>query len=139
MIGLVNFNSKFGDLMSFPFGDGELQSVSCMHVVEHVGLGRYGDSQDYDGDVKAIAELKRIVKSGGDLLLVVPVGAPEIVFNAHRIYSYAQMLGNFEGFEPKEFSLITDFGSPEGMVENAPPGLVCQQEYGCSCFWFRKS
>lgn len=139
LIGLSNLNSNFGDLMRLSFSDGELQSVSCMHVVEHVGLGRYGDTQDFDGDVKAIAELKRIVKPGGDLLLVVPVGAPKIVFNAHRIYSYEQILGNFEGFELKEFSLITDFGSPEGMVENAPPELVRQQEYGCGCFWFRKS
>ncbi len=31
-----------------------------MHVVEHVGLGRYGDPLDPDGDLKAIAELKRV-------------------------------------------------------------------------------
>lgn len=138
LISLEGMNSNFGDLMSLPFASGEVQSVSCMHVIEHVGLGRYGDPQDVDGDIKALNELKRIVKSGGDLLLVVPVGQPKIVFNAHRIYSYEQIIGNFEGYELKEFSLITDFGSPGGIVENAPPELVCRQQYGCGCFWFRK-
>lgn len=138
LIGLKGMNSKFGDLMKLPFPDGELESVSCMHVIEHVGLGRYGDPLDVDGDIKSLTELKRIVRSGGDLLIVVPVGLPRIVFNAHRIYAYEQVVGHFEGFELKEFSLITDHGSPEGMIENASPNLVRLQKYGCGCFWFRK-
>ena len=138
LIGLDGLQSNFGDLMRLPFADGELQSVSCMHVIEHVGLGRYGDPQDADGDLKALAELKRITRYGGDLLLVVPVGVPKIVFNAHRIYSYQQIIDNFSNYELKEFSLITDYGNPEGIVINAPPQLVNQQQYGCGCFWFRK-
>jgi hypothetical protein len=31
-----------------------------MHVVEHVGLGRYGDLMDPDGDLKAMRELRRV-------------------------------------------------------------------------------
>ena len=138
LLELDNLQSNFGNLLSLPFPDGALQSVSCMHVIEHVGLGRYGDQQDANGDLKALAELKRIVQAGGDLLIVVPVGAPKIVFNAHRIYSYAQIVENFAGFELKEFSLITDVESPAGILKNAPPELVAQQQYGCGCFWFRK-
>lgn len=138
LIGLDNLRSNYGDLMRLPFSDGELQSVSCMHVIEHVGLGRYGDPQDIDGDVKALSELKRIIKPGGDLLLVVPVGMPKIVFNAHRIYTYKQIIDYFSGYELKDFSLITDSGSTEGIIKNASPELVGQQQYGCGCFWFRK-
>lgn len=138
LIGLDNLKSKFGDLMSLPFMDGEVQSLSCMHVIEHVGLGRYGDRIDVGGDIKALAELKRIVKSGGDLLLVVPVGEPKIIFNAHRIYSYEQIIESMCGFELKEFSLITDSDNPVGIIKNANPELVCRQKYGCGCFWFRK-
>jgi hypothetical protein len=36
-----------------------------MHVVEHIGLGRYGDPIDPDGDLKAISELKRVVQKRG--------------------------------------------------------------------------
>ena len=45
-----------------------------MHVIEHIGLGRYGDKFDYDGDLKAIKELKRVLAVGGNLLFVVPIG-----------------------------------------------------------------
>lgn len=138
LLNLDGLQSNFGDLLQLPFTDGELQSASCMHVIEHVGLGRYGDPQDPDGDLKAFAELKRVIKTGGDLLLVVPVGKPKIVFNAHRIYGYQQILKNFGGFQLMEFSLITDFGDPQGMIINAAPELVDQQHYGCGCFWLRK-
>ena len=95
--------------MQLPFGDGTIASLSCMHVVEHVGLGRYGETLDYDGDLKAIAEVKWVVTAGGSLILAVPVGRPKIVFNAHRIYSYEQILLYFEGFELREFALIPDW------------------------------
>lgn len=137
-IELDGLNSRSADLLHLPFADGALQSISCMHVVEHVGLGRYGDPLDREGDTKAMSELKRVTKQGGDLLLVVPVGEPRIVFNAHRIYSYEQIVQYFEGFELNEFSLITDFGQPEGMIVNASPAMVPRQQYGCGCFWFRR-
>jgi SAM-dependent methyltransferase len=135
---LGGLKSRCADLLHLPFANGELQSISCMHAIEHVGLGRYGDPLDCEGDTKAMSELKRVVKRGGDLLLVVPVGAPKIVFNAHRIYSFEQIIQYFNGFELIEFSLIPDFGSPEGMIVHAAPALVASQQYGCGCFWFRR-
>jgi SAM-dependent methyltransferase len=109
-----------------------------MHTVEHVGLGRYGDPMDYDGDLKAIAELKRVVKPGGSLLFVTPVGKPIIAYNAHRIYSFEQVQEYFEGFELKEFSLIPDDHAVGGLIINADPAMVAQQHYACGCFWFVK-
>jgi hypothetical protein len=84
---LAGLSSECADLLSPPFHDESLKSVSCMHVVEHVGLGRYGDRLDPDGDIRAIDELKRVLAPSGSILIVVPVGKPRIVFNAHRIYS----------------------------------------------------
>jgi SAM-dependent methyltransferase len=110
-----------------------------MHVVEHVGLARYGDPLDYDGDLKAIAELRRVVAPGGQLLFVVPMGGEaRIQFNAHRIYTYRQVLSMFPGFDLVEFSLIPDEGSPLGLVRHAEEELADQQRYGCGCFWLRK-
>jgi hypothetical protein len=45
-----------------------------MHVVEHVGLGRYGDPIDANGDAQAIKELKCVLWPGGVLYFVVPTG-----------------------------------------------------------------
>ena len=132
---LSNYSSGFADLKKLPFENDSIESISCMHTVEHIGLGRYGDELDAMGDIKAINELKRVVKPGGTLLFVTPVGKPKIVFNAHRIYSFEQIKNYFEGFELKEFSLIPDEG---GLIRNADPALVQQQEYGCGCFWFSK-
>lgn len=64
---LTNLTSEPADLLSLPFKGGSVDSLSCMHVVEHVGLGRYGDPLDPDGDLKAISELKRVLARGGVL------------------------------------------------------------------------
>jgi hypothetical protein len=109
-----------------------------MHVIEHIGLGRYGDPIDPDGDIKSINELKRVVAPGGSVLFVVPVGRPKIEFNAHRIYSYEQIIGYFSGMELKEFSLVPDNYVETGLIVNADPSLVQHQTWGCGCFWFKK-
>lgn len=135
---LSGLESDFADLSKLSFPSDSLASVSCMHVVEHVGLGRYGDPLDPDGDLKAIGELKRVTAKSGDLLFVVPVGRPRVQFNAHRIYGYRQILELFAPFELKEFALIPDSEKDGNLVVSAPESLVNDQDYGCGCFWFRK-
>jgi len=136
-IKLDDLECNHADITSLPFGDGTIKSLSCMHVVEHIGLGRYGDELDVDGDLKAIAELKRVVASKGDLFFVVPVGKAKIMFNAHRIYAYEQIVSYFNDFELKEFTLIPD-QSGEGLITNATKEQSDIQNYGCGCFWFEK-
>ena len=123
------------DLTTLHFETNSIESLSCMHTIEHIGLGRYGDPIDPEGDVKAIEELKRVVKPQGNILFVVPVGKPKIAFNAHRIYATKMITDLFNGFSLKQFSLISDTGEFhfEGSLE-----LADQQTYGCGCFWFIK-
>jgi len=132
---MENLVCKHGDLMRLPFDDESIPSLSCMHVVEHIGLGRYGDPLDPDGDLKAIAELKRVLAKGGSLLFVAPVGKPKIQFNAHRIYSYNQVTILFEGLHVEQFSLVDDTNQ---IFIDADPSYANQQEYGCGCWWFKK-
>jgi len=107
-----------------------------MHVVEHVGLGRYGDPLDPEGDLKAMAELRRVLEPGGNLLFVVPVGQPRVMFNAHRIYAYEQVMEAFGDLLLQEFSLIPDSGPPRIEIV-ADPTQVANMHYGCGCFWFK--
>lgn len=130
--------SKHGDLMALPFPTDSVESLSCMHTIEHVGLGRYGDPIDYDGDIKATAEMKRVLAPNGTLIFVTPVGQPRIEYNAHRIYSYEQVLALFPGLKLVEFSLIPDDYKAVGIIENADPSLVAKQRYSCGCFVFTK-
>lgn len=135
-IELSGLTSKHADLLNLHFADNSIESISCMHTIEHVGLGRYGDPIDPRGDIKAINEIQRVVVSGGDILFVTPIGVPKIEFNAHRIYSYEQILQYFSQCELVEFSLIPE--NSGGIVENADPELVKKGSYDCGCFWFKK-
>ncbi len=132
---LSNLESLPGDLMKLPFTDNSINSLSCMHTIEHIGLGRYGDPLDPNGDLRAIIELKRVLSKNGSLIFVTPVGKPRIQFNAHRIYSYEMIMEMFEGLNLVEFSLVTDSGD---FIQNANPDIVKEQKYGCGCFWFKK-
>ena len=49
-INIPNFESQYADLMNLHFETGSVKSLSCMHTLEHIGLGRYGDALDYDGE-----------------------------------------------------------------------------------------
>lgn len=134
-LSLSNLKSASADLTRLFFSDNSLGSLSCMHTVEHIGLGRYGDPLDAQGDLKAVAELKRVLAPGGSLLFVVPVGLPRIEYNAHRIYSFEMIREYFKELTLKEFALVDDSGR---FIENASPESVKDQRYGCGCFWFRK-
>jgi SAM-dependent methyltransferase len=135
---LSNLESRSADLTALPFGDRTIASLSCMHVVEHVGLGRYGDPLDPNGDLKAMRELQRVVAPSGSLLFVTPVGQPRIRFNAHRIYAYEQICDAFSELRLEHFSLIPDSPSDGGLIEDADPATVANQRYACGCFWFRR-
>lgn len=137
-INLSNLKSSNADLCNLNFASNSIDSLSCMHTVEHIGLGRYGDPIDLNGDIKAIKELQRVLNYGGNLLFVTPLGKPKIQYNAHRIYSYEQIIKLFSSLELIEFSLIPDNALKEGIIINAPIHIVKEQNYACGCFWFKK-
>lgn len=137
-IKLSGLSMGSADLCNLHFDSHSIQSLSCMHTIEHVGLGRYGDPIDPDGDLKAMSELARVLAVGGYFYFVTPVGKSKICFNAHRIYSYEQILSYFPSLSLVEFSLIPDDGQERGIIQNADPKLVDMQDYGCGCFVFTK-
>lgn len=136
---LDGLTTSEGDLMNLPFEDKSVESISCLHTIEHVGLGRYGDPLDPQGDIKAIKELMRVVALHGNLLIVVPVGRQRIEFNAHRIYnpSYIKDLVCQAGeFELKEYSFIPETDKEGGIERNTSLIKGRNSEYACGCFWF---
>lgn len=132
---LSNLKSAHCDLTKLDFADASIKSLSCMHTIEHIGLGRYGDPINPDSDLVAISELKRVLAPDGSLLFVVPVGIPRIEYNAHRIYSYEMIINAFKDFSLVEFSMVNDFGE---FIINADKEDVKNQKYACGCFWFKK-
>jgi len=137
-LNLSGLTSQHANLTKLHFENNSIQSLSCMHTVEHVGLGRYGDPIDPEGDIKAVKELERVIAKNGSLLFVVPVGEAQIQFNAHRVYSYRMVLELFPSLTLKEFTLIPDNAIDVGIINNATEQMSDKQTYGCGCFWFTK-
>lgn len=84
-------------------------SLSCLHTVEHFGLGRYGDPIDANGHVKGIHNLRKVLKPGGTLYFSTPIGPQRIEFNAHRVFALEYLLSLLEPhFTIKSFSYVSD-------------------------------
>jgi hypothetical protein len=65
---------------------GYCDSLSCLHALEHFGLGRYGDPVDPEGYERGLANAAWLLKNKGVLYLSVPIGIPRVEFNAHRVF-----------------------------------------------------
>lgn len=116
-------------------------SVSCLHALEHFGLGRYGDAVDADGHAHGLSNLVRMLTPGGTLYLSVPIGAQRIEFNAHRVFRVETILAiATDECELRDFSFVDNAGR---LHESITPGWevrlnVSRIDYGCGIFEFQK-
>lgn len=122
-------------LQALPFGDRSVRSISCMHVIEHVGLGRYGDALSATDHQAACQELSRVVAQDGTLLISLPVGRKRVMFNAHRVSDPVEVVSWFPGLRLREFSVITDAGELKWEVD---PACYRHQDYACGLYRFSR-
>jgi hypothetical protein len=61
--------------------------VTCLHTIEHFGLGRYGDNLDPEAWKDGFRNLSALLTFGGTLILSTPIGHERVKFNAHRIFN----------------------------------------------------
>ena len=95
---LPGLTVRQGDVLALPYETASVPCLTCLSVVEHVGLGRYGDALDPLGSVKALHELWRVLAPGGHLILAVPVNhTPGVMFNAHRVMTRQAVLSELPG------------------------------------------
>lgn len=126
---------KEGSVLNLPYKDRSLNSISCLHVVEHVGLGRYGDPLDPLGSIKALKELSRVVAPNGNLYLSLPIGIEKTYFNAHRVLSAQKVINTLSDLKLVSLSGIMDNGS---YLEAVSTAKISKQQYACGLFHFQR-
>lgn len=128
------------DLMAGGLPVGKTDSLSCLHTLEHFGLGRYGDPIDPEGHLKGFKNLISMVESGGVFYLSFPISSIERVeFNAHRVFHPESVL-NWPGSEDlrlSRFDFVNDSGQ---LVEDSAVShaVSLNLEYGCGIYTFEK-
>jgi len=115
--------------------DLKTKSLSCLHSLEHFGLGRYMDNIDVNGWKAGLRNLSSILEPEGILYLSVPIGPQTIEFNAQRIFSPKTIVDEAykNGLVLNNFSFVDDKGD---FYENTKMDDSNSCQYGCGCFEF---
>ena len=127
-----NITFKKADLMQLPEGMLDCcDSLSSLHAIEHFGLGRYGDPVDYNGHLKGIETMTKMLKSGGKFYFSVPMGRQRVEFNAHKVFSLRYLLDIIKDkYTLDSLSFIDDKGD---FVENVTLNdKDIDANYGCN-------
>ena len=118
----------------------QTDSVSCLHTLEHFGLGRYNDPINVKGFEIGLENLINLVEKNGLLYISFPVGKQdEIHFNAHRVFHPKSIL-NFE-IVKKRLELINfDCIDDKGDLHKSVSLDYASEKYnfGCGIYTFRK-
>ena len=132
---LKNLIIERGDILNLDIPENSIESLSCLHTAEHIGLGRYGDPLDPQGTEKACKSLSRILAKNGRLYFSLPIGKERICFNAHRVHSPLTILKYFNKLTLVSFSVVDDEGV---FKENVNPRDYTTGNYSCGMFLFTK-
>jgi hypothetical protein len=124
-----------GDITRLPLADTSITSLSCLHVIEHIGLGRYGDVVDPEGYFLAAQELARVLAPSGRLYITVPVGEPRVCFNAHRVFAPKHVEAMFRPLTLESFAYVDDRGEFKMDASTRDPRRL---QYGCGMYEFRR-
>ncbi len=116
-------------------------SLSCLHALEHFGLGRYGDPIDPNGYAKGLENMAKLLQPGGIFYLSAPVGEERVEFNANRVFSPQTLvrLGAENGLSLKEFAWV---GTSRTLIQSSNPvqdmDELEKQHYALGIFTFVK-
>lgn len=126
---------------SFPT-EGYCDSVSCLHAIEHFGLGRYGDPIDSQGYARGIANMAHLLKPGGRFYLSTAIGVERVEFNANRVFDPRTILAcsRASGLQLEELTVIGADGAVRHLqADKLAIGELAQARYNLGIFVFVKS
>lgn len=121
---------------------GYCDSLSCLHAIEHFGLGRYGDPIDPQGYQRGIATMAQLLQPGGVFYLSTPIGQERVEFNANWVFDPRSIVrcAVAGGMTLQKLTVITAIHEPkESTIDNAALASLAQQRYQLGLFIFTKT
>jgi hypothetical protein len=115
-------------------------SISCLHAIEHFGLGRYGDPIDPDGHQKGFANLVDMLEPNGTIYMSFPIGRKnEVHFNAHRVFHPRDVLTwqSSKDLSLERFDYVDDVGNLHQNINLL--GKDINVTLGCGIYTFKKN
>jgi hypothetical protein len=97
-------------------------SLSCLHAIEHFGLGRYGDPIDKQGYLRGIKNLSFLLRDGGTLYISTPIGQQRVEFNANWVFDPSTIVNAAvgEGLVLNQLIVLDQQGSRQ-LIDNPTP------------------
>lgn len=139
--GHENIAFMKADLMNMDSaGEKITDSISCLHAIEHFGLGRYGDPLDPEGHKKGFNNILRMLKDDGTLYISFPIGnSTQVHFNAHRVFHPRDIFhwaSDKNALKMTRFDYVDDAGDlhQNADIENSNLDL----RFGCGIYTFKK-
>jgi hypothetical protein len=119
----------------------QADSVSCLHALEHFGLGRYGDPLNPRGHERGFRNLAAMTLAGGSLYVSVPVGKPRVQFNANRVADPREVFewADAVGMTIEEFALVSEGKAPQVQLDQcAGAERAARLDYALGIYVLRK-
>lgn len=141
VLAIPNYRGLAASLDALPFRDGTVHSLSSLHVIEHIGLGRYGDPIDPEGSRKAGREIVRVLAPGGRAYISVPIGRPRVQFNGQRVFAATDVVAMFESLDLVEMAMVDASGQFHDEVKPESTDIVESgqgSDFGLGLFCFQK-
>lgn len=133
---------KQADLMhAVPEIERYCDSLSCLHALEHFGLGRYGDPIDTKGYERGLVNMSCLLRENGVFYLSVPIGIERVEFNANRVFDPRIIIDLATHYSLQLSSLIVI--RPDGKVDTLVPdeaelSRLASLRYALGIFIFQK-
>jgi hypothetical protein len=120
---------------------GYCDSLSCLHAIEHFGLGRYGDPVNPQGYQRGIANMAQLLQPGGTLYLATPIGQERVEFNANWVFDPRSIVRCAEavGITLQKLIVITAANGPrEAAIDTTTLADLALLRYQLGLFIFIK-
>lgn len=129
------------DSLTLSTGSGYCDSLSCLHALEHFGLGRYGDPIKPNGYKLGLTNMAKLLQPGGTFYLSIPIGEERVEFNANWVFDPRTIAIHAEaqGLSLKKLTLITATnGAQESGIDAASLASLASTHYQLGLFVFTK-